>query len=206
LPGVNRSGTDATPFLADGGLTLLLVSDRNLPTGYNDIMMATRASLGDPFGSVSPIANVNSSGVELLPQISRDGLRLYFSSDRGGDRDIWLSTRGDRNAAFSAPSRLGELSTNNAADFGPALDADELEAFVASDRPGGAGSMDLWRAVRATRNDAFGPLHNVREVNGAGYETDPRLSADGSELIFSSSRNGDQVLWYARRTCVAFGP
>jgi WD40 repeat protein len=206
LANINQSGTDATPFLADSGLTLLLASDRFTTPGFNDLVIATRASLSDAFSTPTPIANVNSPGVELSPQLSEDGLRLYFSSDRSNsNRDIYLATRPARSATFSTPARVSGLN-GPASDFGPALGTDELEAFIASDRPGGAGSMDLWRAVRATRSDAFGTPQNVTELNGAGYDTDPRLSADGSELFFSSSRNGDQVLWSARRPCVTFAP
>jgi hypothetical protein len=205
LPGINAAGTDATPFLTDGGLTLLFASDRLASAGYNDLMIATRPSLDADFGSPLPIANVNSPGIELLPHQSEDGLRLYFSSDRvSADRDIWVSARASRSVDFSAPARIAELSSG-AADFGPALSTDELEAFIASDRSG-AQSMDLWRATRPDRSAPFGAPENVAALNGPGYETDPRLSADGTELFFSSSRNGNQVLWSARRVCVDFEP
>jgi hypothetical protein len=206
LANVNRSGTDATPFLTDSGLTLLFASDRFTNSGFNDLMIATRATLSDSFSTPRTIANVNSSGVELAPQLSSDGLRLYFSSDRfNGNRDIWVATRATRSVDFSTPARVAGLNSS-ASEFGPSLGSDELEAFIASDRPGGEGSMDLWRATRATRDDAFGALENVTELNDAGYDTDPRLTADGSEIFFSASRNGDQVLWSARRSCVTFAP
>jgi len=206
LAGVNRAGTDVTPFLSDGGLTLLLASDRLAATpGYNDLMIATRPNLAADFSDPVPIANVNSPEVELLPHLSRDGLRLYFSSDRVNlDRDIWMATRSDRSAEFSTPTPVTELNASSG-EFGPTLSADELEVFVASDRPGGQG-MDLWRAVRPARDVAFGALQNVVVLNGPAVETDPRLSADGSELFFSSSRNGNQVLWSSRRACLTFEP
>ena len=205
LPGINQAGTDATPFLTDGGLTLLLASDRLASPGFNDLMIATRPSLEAAFSEPLPIANVNSSAVELLPHQSVDGLRLYFSSDRvNANRDIWVSTRSSRSVDFSTPARITQLSSS-AADFGPSLSADEREAFIASDRPGGQG-MDLWRAVRPDPSAPFGTPENVSTLNGFGYDTDPRLSLDGTELFFSSSRSGDQVLWSARRACVDFTP
>jgi hypothetical protein len=205
LPGINLAGADVTPFSTDGGLTLLFASDRLASPGQNDLMIATRPSLEVDFGSPQPIANVNSSAVELLPHRSADGLRLYFSSDRvNADRDIWLSTRPSRADEFSTPARVTELSSS-AADFGPTLSDDELEVFIASDRPGGQG-MDLWRAVRPDQNAPFGTPENVAPLNGPAYETDPRLSPDRTELFFSSSRNGNQVLWASRRACVDFEP
>jgi Tol biopolymer transport system component len=206
LASVNHAGIDATPFLADGGLTLLFASDRGTQPGFNDLMIATSTSLNENFSAPAPIANVNSSGIELLPHQSNDGLRLYFSSDRvGGNREIWLSTRPDRSAAFSTPSPVAGLN-GNSAEFGPTLGTDELEAFFASDRPGGQGSMDVWRAVRNGREAAFDTPENVTVLNGPGYDTDPRLSTDGTELFYSSSRNDSQVLWSARRACVTVVP
>ena len=202
LSGINRGGTDATPFLADGGLSLLFASDRFTTSGYNDLMLATRASLDEPFGQPTTLANVNSPGIELLPHQSADGLRLYFSSERSGsDRDIWLATRASRGQSFGAPAAVSALSSTSQ-DFGPSLSGDELEVIIASDRPGGEGSMDLWRAERASISDPFDAPVNLSPLNGPGYDTDPRLSPDGRELFFSSSRSGDQVLWVARRPCI----
>lgn len=205
LASVNASGTDATPFLADGGLTLLLASDRPTNDGFNDLMIATRASTSDPFGTPTRIANVNSNGIELAPQLSTDGLRLYFSSDRSNaNRDIYVATRASRSDTFATPTRVTGLNTTSQ-EFGPSLRGDELEVFIASDRGGGRGSMDIWRAVRATTASSFDEPVNVSVVNGSGYETDPRLSPDGTELFFASSQGAPQgslVLWVATRSCL----
>jgi len=205
LDAVNSSGTEATPFLADGGLTLLLASDRPANDGLNDLMIATRASASDPFGTPTTIANVNSSGVELAPQLSTDGLRLYFSSDRSNnDRDIYVASRVSRSDGFSTPTRVSGLNTQSQ-EFGPTLRGDELEVLIASDRNGGQGSMDIWRSVRATSADPFDQPVNLAIVNSSGYETDPRLSPDGTELFFASSQGAPQgsvVLWVATRSCL----
>ena len=203
---VNTSGTEATPFLADGGLTLLLATDRPNTDGLNDLQVATRASLGDAFGTPTRIANVNSNATELAPQLSSDGLRLYFSSDRSNaDRDIYMASRAARSDTFGTPARVSGLNTTND-EFGPTLGADELEVFIASDRSGGSGSMDIWRAVRASIGDAFGQPVNLSVVNTSGYDTDPRLSPDGTELFFASSQGGSGqgslVLWVATRPCL----
>ena len=205
LGAVNSSGTEATPFLTDGGLTLLLASDRPSNDGFNDLMIATRASTSDVFGTPTAIANVNSNGVELAPQLSTDGLRLYFSSDRSNnDRDIYMASRASRSDNFSAPTRVS-VSSAQSQEFGPSLRGDELEVFIASDRGGGSGSMDIWRAVRASVADPFDQPVNLAVVNSSGYETDPRLSPDGTELFFASSQGAPQsslVLWVATRSCL----
>jgi WD40 repeat protein len=211
LPNVNSSGTDATPFLTPDGLTLLFASDRAGPIGPTDLMLATRASTDQPFSAPSFLPGVNTSGGELLPHLSADGLRLYYCSDppgSSGGRDLWQATRATPLGTFGNVTRVAGLNSQSS-EFGPSLNSDETEAFFASDRPGGTGSMDIWRARRDSAGVAFGSPENVGEVNGPSaqaYDTDPRLSADGLELVFSSNRSGPQVLWHARRTCLATGP
>lgn len=65
------------------------------PGGYGDfdIWVATRATVSDPWAApVNLGPMVNSSDLEVSPNISADGSTLYFSSNRpggSGNRDLW---------------------------------------------------------------------------------------------------------------------
>ncbi len=52
------------------------------------------------------------------------------------------------------PVKITDLSTTFAEDD-PALTGDELEIYFDSDRPGGTGGDDIWRATRTTRTSAW---------------------------------------------------
>jgi TolB protein len=129
------------------------------------------------------IASTEFSDVRLT--ISPDGgTALWFSRNRPGgpgSYDIWMSRR--RGAQWSAAE---PVSFNSAArDFDPAFSADGRHVYFSSDRPGGVGGDDLYRA-RRTRN-GFGPAEHLgNAVNSTGNEWAPMLSADGNTLLLSS--------------------
>jgi|GEM_PF-4876008 len=72
-----------------------------------DFTCGTPTNVGSP-----PNSSANESG----PSISKDGLELYFASDRpgsmGGD-DIWVSTRNTINDPWGEPNNLNELAEPN---------------------------------------------------------------------------------------------
>ncbi len=68
-------------------------------------------------------------------------------------------------------------------DFAPALAVDGSLWFT-SDRRGGAGGFDLWRAVSLGGGRFAVPIAVDGEVNTPADETDPAPSADGDSLVF----------------------
>ncbi|MFT3692099.1 MAG: hypothetical protein QM831_03090 [Kofleriaceae bacterium] len=81
----------ATPS-ADG-LTMYFRSDRDSTPGDYDIYVATRASLGEPFGSATRLVEVNSTSLDTPNWISPDGCRLYLSSSREDASNIYVATK-----------------------------------------------------------------------------------------------------------------
>jgi Tol biopolymer transport system component len=159
--------------------------------------MSTRASPGDPFGEpVNLGPTVNSSYPESGPRLTTDGLTLFFASDRPGGQgnvDLWVSKRAARDGDFGEPVNLGPLINSSLGDGVPALSADGLTLFFASDRPGGQGDLDLWMSTRASPSSPFGkPLNLGPLVNSPAVDTGPFVSADGLTLLFCSKRPGGQ--------------
>jgi hypothetical protein len=137
---------------------------------------------------------VNSSHDDAFPSVSRDGLELYFRSNRpggAGNYDIWMTKRTTRDAAWTEPMNLGPSVNSPADDRGPCLSADGLVLFFHSQRVGGYGSMDLYMTRRASRSGSWGEAVNLGPViNTGGYEEIAQISADGSTLYFDSPRPG----------------
>ncbi len=65
----------------------------NSSNGRPDLYMVDSAT-----GVVSEVPGVNTDATERDPVVSPDGKRVAFSSDRGGDFDIYLSRRLERSA------------------------------------------------------------------------------------------------------------
>jgi hypothetical protein len=125
-------------------------------------------------------------GVEADPYFTPDGRSLYFIStrsrdgERGKDLDIWRVDRGTDDA-WGAPSRLPEPVNSPGAEWFP-RPAPDGWLYFGSDRPGGLGRTDIWRA----RSDPEGrwTAENLGPtVNTAADEYEPLPSPDGSRLI-----------------------
>jgi hypothetical protein len=134
--------------------------------------------------------------VRLAP--SPDGKALLWgSTDRPGGPggwDIWISRRtGD---AWSAPAPAP--FDTSAKEFDPAFSPDGRWVYFFSNRPGGAGGDDLYRA--AVTGDGFGPAEHLGpEVNTPGDEWAPSPSPDGAQLMFATNRPGAKHDLYTAR-------
>ena len=150
---------------------------------------------------------VNSSANEQNAALSKDGLSLYFSSNRpggAGPLDIWVSRRAcadadDPACAWQTPVILGPVINGSGADFAPNLSIDGHLLFFSSVRPEGVGGTDIYLSHRADPNDDFGwePAVNLGpDVNTATNENAPmylQSAEDGvANLYFNRGANNLQ--------------
>lgn len=201
VPQLNGPSLEGSPFASSDGLTLFFFSDRNGGSGSRDLWQATRASTLDDFANPALVPGVNSAAMELLPWLSADGSTLWFVSTRNGGSggsDIWEAVRSSPSGSFGAPRPRADLNTS-AREEGFTLSADELTVILASTRDG--GDLDLFIGTRAERSADFGPLTLLGELSSPQDDMDPFLSADGRELYFVSSRDGDYRIYHALRDC-----
>lgn len=145
---INSVYQDSGPSLSGDGLTLVFFSDRPEGSGSADIYIATRASVTDAWSTpVNLGATVNSVGFEVAPDISCDGLRIYFHSSRNGGFDIWMTERASLTDAWSVPTIIDTPVSTIDIETGPSISADETTLFFASDRPG-SDTRDIWQVTR----------------------------------------------------------
>ena len=149
---------------------------------------------------------VNTPGHDYRPNISTDGLDLYFHSDRpggNGDYDLWTTTRHTTNDPWGEPINLGSTVNSSARDQSPSISADGLSLYFASRRPGGYGEFDIYVTKRTTKDDPWeAPVNLGAVVNSNTIERNVNISASGLELYFSSDRPrgyGNDDLWVTIR-------
>jgi Tol biopolymer transport system component len=122
---------------------------------------------------------VNSPFAENLPEMSRDGLSLYFTSNRPGGSglgDIWVAQRASVDDPWGTPVNLGPTVNSSVPDLAPALSPDGHYLFFTSSRPGGFGLNDIWVSWRANVKDDFAweaPVNAGPPVNGPQFEAGP---------------------------------
>ena len=191
----NSPYLEALPSISADGLSLYFNSNRPGGFGSYDLWMTTRATLSDVWGPpVNLGPTVNSSSSDLNPNLSSDGLSLYFASWRPGGYgsiDLWVTTRATLSAPWRPPVNLGPTVNGSSWDYQPSISTDGLSLFFASEqRAGGLGPVDIWVTTRATVSDPWGlPVNLGPPVNGAAAFT-PNISPDGRTLYFTSDRAG----------------
>ena len=95
--------------------------------------------------------------------------------------------------AVSAEAVWGTDETFNTPfqDGCPAPSKDGLSIYMASNRPGGHGGLDIWVATRESADDPFGPPMNLgAPVNTPADEFCPTPLTNGRELLFVSTKPG----------------
>jgi len=201
---LNTETSELAPDISADGLTLYYASTMEPSAGLRDIWYATKSITDIVFGDPVNLAEINSEGDERGPAISQDGLTIYVTTDKTGSLgsgDIWGATRSEVTAPFGEPVNVAELNTTSN-DAAPCISADGLTMYFVSDRPGGAGQMDIWIATRSDVAAPFGEATNVAELNTGSQDSAPDLTEDGLTIVFSSTRlggTGNYDLWIATR-------
>jgi hypothetical protein len=153
---------------------------------------------------------INSADQEGSPEISSDGLELYFNSNRPGGEggaDIWVSTRATTDDEWGEAVNLGPTVNSAANEIAPSISADGLSLYFCdwgNPRPGGFGETDLWVTTRASKDDPWGePVNLGPTVNSSAHEVTPEISSNGLELYFEADLPGGvgtHDLWVSTRT------
>ena len=189
-PGIiSTGGFESHPAFTPDGRTLYFV--KSTPSFSFWTICVSRLANGR--WSEPEIAPFSGQYSDADPFITRDGRHLYFISTRpvtaGGapkDLDIWVM---DREAAgWSAPRALPAPINSPGAEWFPSL-ASNGTLYFGSDRPGGQGRTDLYRARLADGKYAeaenLGPV-----VNSPVNDFEPFIAPDESFLILMTGRPG----------------
>jgi hypothetical protein len=180
-----RSATDDVqdPSLTFEELELYFAS----PTGgQNDIWVSHRTVASDPWGPSTLVAELSSPANDEAPEVSVDGLVMYFASDRGGAERLYVSQRRTRDTPWGTPAPVSTLGSSTL-DQAPALDRAQLYLAFGSQR-GPASAIHLFSATRPDASAAWQSAIQITALNSTWEDTDPALFASGSGLIFASRR------------------
>jgi Tol biopolymer transport system component len=138
-PTINSPGNEATPNISADGRELYFESDRPGGFGSDDIYVATRSASGE-WGEPKNLGQkVNSAEWEHCPDISADGLTLFY--DRKIPGDLLMSKRATLNDPWGEPVNLGHGPSDH---WASSISADGSMMYFASKRPGGSGGNDIW--------------------------------------------------------------
>lgn len=183
-PGLVSTGFDEShvAFAPDGSALYFL---RNTPDFSHWTIMQS-SNVGGRWGrpTVAPFSGTWSDADVF---ITHDGERLFFVSNRPvdghakEDTDIWMMRRAS--GGRGAPVHVPELSSTGYEWFPTLTDSGTI--YFGSEREGGAGASDLWRAKwlgdRFSAPENLGPIFNT-----ANQEIEPLIARDERWLIFAA--------------------
>lgn len=112
----------------------------------------------------------------------------------GGTSVTAHAERGDWSPAqdieWTVPGAHADFNTP-AVEGCPYISHDGRTFFMASDRPGGLGGLDIWVSTRASTSDPWGaPVNAGAPINSGSADFCPTLAADGHTFFFVSARAG----------------
>ncbi|MCI0669400.1 MAG: hypothetical protein L0Y64_02945 [Myxococcaceae bacterium] len=182
--GVNTRHDDAHVTFTPDGRQLYFV--RSTPDFENWTVLTSRFVNGR--WSEPELAPFSGRWSDADVSFSSDGRRLFFISNRPvgdgpprEDTDLWVMDR--EGEGWGRPRHLTELSSPGF-DWFPSLTRNGT-LYFGSERPGGKGKSDLWRAE--WKGDRFGPPENLGDViNTADQEVEAYVSPDESFLVFAA--------------------
>lgn len=197
--GLNTVGSEYVPVVSSDESVIIFTytgdqSIGGLQNGYNqtdsfgiyyeDVFISHKEN-GNWVSPSSIGTNINTNAYDAAIAISNDGQKLFIYKDDSYDGgDIYISTVDSTN--WSTPERL-KGDVNTAAWEGSAsLSSDEKTLYFSSERPGGYGGRDLYKATLLA-DGTWGNAKNLGDkVNTARDDDAPFIHPDGRTLIFSS--------------------
>ncbi|MGQ9620797.1 MAG: OmpA family protein [Bacteroidales bacterium] len=134
-------------------------------------------------------APLNTQQNEGAQSITSDGTGMYYTAcDRPGGLgrcDIYYSEYNGK--IWSQGINLGAPVNSRYWEAQPSVSSNGKMLFFASNRPGGAGGMDLWYSVKDADNVWSNPKNLGEIINTPGDEMSPFIHFDCKTLYFSST-------------------
>ena len=177
VPGINTGATEDDPTFSADRLTIMFT--RGSAAAGTELWMGTRATTGDAF-TVAIVTELNSTSTDQSPELSADGLTVYFTSSRSGSNEVYTSTR-TSGQPWATPTVATDLSTTgNDSDVG--VSPDGLTAIVVRI----AATQTFWRYQRASVTGTFGNPTELTKLEIASNVAAPSLTNGAATVYFHS--------------------
>jgi WD40-like Beta Propeller Repeat len=144
--GPNSALDEQGPSYVNAGGEALYFS-RGSASVPGDIYVSRRTGDGS-YGPASPVAELNSPGNDIQPNVRKDGREVVLSSNHGypgaqGAQDLYVATRERIDDPWSQPANLGAAVNTAAAETRPSLSWDTLTLYLGR-APGPEGQSDIY--------------------------------------------------------------
>ncbi len=193
-PGV---GEDCVSLSSDG-LDVFFASNSGKGEYPHDLYVAHRDSTASDFSSPVPLSSLNTERAKSQPNISSDGLTLYYVSGDPAKTDptnlvgeIWTATRSSLNEPFGNPSQL--LAPQPGWGFyRPSVSSDGRSLYLQeTDVDLTSSNTDVYVSHRDSMEQPWGVPQPVPELSKPNHwQSRPFIAPDDLSLFFYDSDGG----------------
>lgn len=150
---------------------------------HEDIYMAKKEN--NEFKKAQPLNNINTDANDAAISLSNDGRTLFIFRDNSDDHgDIYESTL--MGEEYTQPVKIRGLVNSYSWDGHCSLSPDGKTLYFSSERGGGYGGKDIYRASLMA-DSTWGNIVNLGDSVNTTYDDDaPFIHPDGVTLYFSS--------------------
>jgi outer membrane protein OmpA-like peptidoglycan-associated protein len=157
------------------------VADDNKP--WEDIFYATKSGGKWTFAKNIGVP-VNSATHDSNQALSADGKLLFKYTDENGG-DIYFSERKD-GGIWTTPAPLPGIINSSYEEKSITISKDEKTLYFTSNRPGGFGGLDIYRATKDTKGNWTYVKNLGPKINTESDDDGPFIDYDDVTLYFSS--------------------
>lgn len=184
---VNSQYDDYWPSITGDGNTLVKTSNTPVNNGnmyQEDFYVSYKLAKGGWSSAVKMPGNINTSANEGAQSLTADGKGMYFTICTTTCH-IYYSHYTEK--GWSNPERLPSPVNSGASDKQPSISPDGKYLYFTSNRSGGLGGYDLYKAIRDDDTDEWVEVRNLGSViNTPRNDVAPFIHFDGKTLYFSS--------------------
>jgi Tol biopolymer transport system component len=172
--------SDDAALIIDANMSI--DANRSVIDASPDAAATTTCTTWGPFSAPAIVSELSSSSTDWAPSVSRDGLRMTFSSERAGTYDLYVTQRTSTAQPWGAPVIIPGLGAAAESENDPSVSSDGLEMYYVKD-----GSSDLFRVTRPSSAAAFGTPQAIVLVPASTNIRGPELANDDLTLYFSAA-------------------
>jgi outer membrane protein OmpA-like peptidoglycan-associated protein/tetratricopeptide (TPR) repeat protein len=187
LTSINTNGHEANIGISADGQELYLYKD-----DAGDGNIYTSRQVGNNWVTPKNIGtNINGKSWEPSATVTPDGNTLYFASTREGGfggRDLWKSIRLP-NGEWAKPMNMGPAINTPYDEDAPAILADGLTLYFASNGPKSMGGFDILSTVMVQDSGWRTPVNIGYPVNSTDDDLFFVPTPDDQHAYYSSANN-----------------
>ncbi|RME14790.1 MAG: hypothetical protein D6799_06730 [Bacteroidetes bacterium] len=194
---INSPYPDYAPVINADGTEMYFTSRRIVSSSENKKKKNTQMEKENIYYSRFDPEKQKWTDAEILPPpinqpdrfnsavaLSNDGQTLFiYRDDADGNGDIYEVRK--KGLTWSEPQKLPEPINSKYHESSISVSPDGNTIYFTSNRPGGAGGMDIWYCVK-DKNGKWNKAINLKEINTDKDEEGVFMHPDGKTLYFSS--------------------